>query len=196
MASTHPSQSKDAHPLDPDAHPWERQPDEPDEQYAMFVEWRDMEDRRFAVFDTDPYLERGWTKRRAEQVSSKWSWGYRSFCWDRYLGQVDTEELVRYRRFMNQRHRNVARHALNKFATWLVGLDPATLKPMEAARLAELAVAMERAAAQVEPLVVEDGDLDGEIEDTPRTLRDMAGIDPTVEADLARALHEILPPRP
>jgi hypothetical protein len=194
--STQPSRSKDAKAFDPDIHPWERQPGESDAQYAMYSEFRDMEDRRLAAFDDERYEGRSWTRRRAEIASSLWSWGYRNYCWDRYVGQVDTEDLVRYRRMMNARHRNIARGALNKFSVWLVNVDPNSLKPMEAARLGELAVAMERMAAMGELLVDADEPLDPDApEGRPTTLRELAGIDPTVEADLAKQLHQFLQQR-
>jgi hypothetical protein len=196
MASTQPSRSKDAGQFDPDAQPWERQPDESDNQYAMYVAFRDMEDRRLGNFDQEQYAARGWGRRKAELTSMVWSWSYRNFHWDRYMGQVDTEDLVRYRRLMNDRHRANGRMALNKFSVWLVNLDASLLKPMEAARLGELGVAMERMAAAGERVDVEPVDVDDLDDDQPTTLRDMAGIDPTLEADLAKTLHQLLQHKP
>jgi hypothetical protein len=193
---TEMSSAVDAKEFDPDLLPWERQPDEPDDHYAMFLHFRDLERRSLAEFTKEQYQERGWTNKLARKLSSRWSWGFRCARWDRYMGQVDTEELVRYRRSMNDRQRNAARLAQQKIAQWLVNLDPSTLRPFEAARWFEIAVKMERDAAGVDaPTPPQpDGPTDP-AEHEPggaQTLAELAGIDQSVEADLAVTLFEVL----
>jgi hypothetical protein len=196
--TTRPSTAKDARPLDPDAHPWERQPDEPDEAYRMFVVFRDLTKRRLeAVVDAGKNEPKPWRAPYVRDMSSRWSWGHRAFCWDRYMGAVDTEELVRYRREMNDRQRTSARLAQQKLANWLLALDPSTLKPLEAARWFEIAVKVERDAAGVDahptlPGEGEDEESEGMKENT---LADIMGIDPTVEAEFALALHRMTKPK-
>jgi hypothetical protein len=195
-ASTEPSASKFAQTLDPDIHPWERQPAEGDEAYQMYVAYRDMVERKLATFDNPQYTDRGWHSRRARELSSRWSWGYRNLHFDRHLDAIAVEDQGRYRRLMNERQRTVARAAQSKLAQWVTGLDPKTLKPMEAARLFEVFARMERdaagAAAPIGGLPIGDSEVP-EPMPADATLADyLPGIDPTVELDLARALDKLI----
>lgn len=132
---TTPSIGKGARNIDPDANPWERQHGESQKAYNAFIAWRDSEDRKLA--------EHGST---AQKWSSQFSWGYRAFEFDRYLARKDAEDMVRYRRTMNDRQRRAARLAQQKVIQWLVALDPTRLTPGEAAKWLEVAVKIERLA--------------------------------------------------
>jgi hypothetical protein len=44
--------------FDPDLQPWERQPEEPDEAYQMFLTYWDMTTRNMALFDAEQYAAR------------------------------------------------------------------------------------------------------------------------------------------
>lgn len=198
-AATEPSSAKNAHPLDPDLHPWERQPGEDADAYEMFSAYRDMASRSMAEFDQERHTGRGWNARKARDRSSQWSWGYRAYRFDRYMGEVELEELVRYRRQMARRHRDAARAAQGKVLQWLRQVDPATFTPFEAARWFTVAVAIERDAAAdpTDPLISMPAATGAEEAGPPRqqTLAELAGIDPTVEDELAAVLARLLPPR-
>jgi len=192
-AITSPSTAKKARKLDPDIHPWMRQPEESDLAYAMFVEYRDMERRTLTAFGTtEAHMRKGFTEIQARKLSSIWSWGHRCYQWDHYQGQVDTEELVRYRRAMNNRQRATARAAQNKLAQWVMNLEPERLKPMEAARLLEVVVRIEREAAGANAKEADQAPDQDKPKEQEVTLSEMMGVDPTAEADLAAALARML----
>lgn len=132
---TTPSVGKGARNIDPDANPWERQHGESNKAYTAFVAWRDSEDRKLH--------DHGST---AQKWSSQFSWGYRAFEYDRWLARKDAEDMVRYRRTMNDRQRRAARLAQQKVAQWLINLDASTLTASEAAKWLEVAVKIERLA--------------------------------------------------
>ena len=190
-ASTEMSTAKDAKSFDPDLQPWERQPGEPDEAYQMFLTYRDMTTRNMTLFDSEQYTAREWSARKARHWSSRWSWGWRCAHWDRHMASVDAEELVRYRRMMNDRHRRVAAAGFAKMTQWVKNLDVNRLTPSEGIRLFEVFVRVEQMAAgtyEVDQLP----DRPGEQAAGPVTIADLIpGIDPTVEEDLARVLDRI-----
>jgi hypothetical protein len=194
--STEMSSAKDARSFDPDLNPWERQPNETDEAYAMYVAYRDMPTRNMALFDQDPsYVQRGFSARQARHNSSRWSWSWRNAKFDRYMANADLENLVRYRRLMNERHRRVAAAGFAKLAQWVKNLDVNRLTPSEAIRLFEVFVRIEAMAAG--SYAVPDQTATQPEEEPPRqrTLADLIpGIDPTVEADLAKVLDQLLHP--
>lgn len=175
-----------ARDLDPDLSPWERQPEEPQDAYDLFLRYRDMDKRVVVQVAEDE------TRSRLLRLSAVWSWGYRAYEWDKHMHRAEVKELVRYRRTMNERQRTTARAAQNKIAQWLVNLDVSRLKPMEAAKWYELAVKVEREAAgatsedaQVMPEAIDD-------EDTPdQTLADMVGVTPEMEHRAAQILFEM-----
>lgn len=186
------STAKNARPLDPDAHPWERQPDEADESYRMFVAYRDMPVRNMQTFNTDEFAGRGWNDRKARQLSSQWSWGFRCFKFDNYMAALDVEEMARHRRIMNRRHIAVAQDAQAKIAEWLKGLKVADLTPFEAARWYELAVRVERDATGADVPTADLPDpTQGETAPKPASIGELMGVDPTVEADMARVLYDL-----
>lgn len=184
------------HALDPDSHPWERQPTEGDIAYRMFVYYRDAEKRVLSMFGSDDAKTKGFSEPSARKCSKEWSWSHRCWAYDRYLGAQETEELVRYRRGMNDRHRRAARLAQGKVASWLIGLDPTTLRPAEAAKLLQIAVDVERKASGADTA---NDTIRPDTGDTgtaaPTTVADLLGIDPTLEADMAEALHRALTSR-
>jgi hypothetical protein len=77
--------------------PWERQPEGGELAYQAFRAWLDSDKRR--VTDHGP---------TAKNWSMRWSWSMRAHEYDVYMGRVDLEEQVRYRRKMNERHRKMA----------------------------------------------------------------------------------------
>jgi hypothetical protein len=182
-----PSAAKNARPLSPDLHPWEQQPGETPDAYAGFVGYRDSEDRRVGEHGAN---SRNW--------SSMWSWGYRAYQWDLHMARVDQEEMVRYRRRMNERQRTAARYAQQQIVQWLQNLNPAKLKPAEAARWWEIAVRVEReaAGAHLDPSKV--AEIPDEVPDSPEdlvtlgSLLDGEPVGDQVEADMAEQLHELL----
>jgi hypothetical protein len=188
------STSRQAHPLDPDLLPWLRQPEENVKAYGMFKAFLDSTERKLTMFDDPKYIEKGWTQGWANKFSSAWHWGFRSHAYDVYLGQVETEEMVRYRREMTKRQRNVARVAQNKITGWLANLDPLTLKPIEAAKWYELAVEVERTASGFNQIVSQGGSSTDTEAEHQQTLSEVMGIDPSVEAELelSAELHRLL----
>jgi hypothetical protein len=190
-ASTEMSTAKDAKSFDPDLQPWERQPEEPDEAYQMFLTYRDMMTRNMTLFDSEQYMAREWSARKARHWSSRWSWGWRCAKWDRYMASVDVENLVRYRRLMNERHRKVAAAGFAKLTQWIKDLDVKRLTASEAIRLFEVFVRVESMAAGT--YTVDQTPTEQEQEAPNRTtLRDLIpGIDPTLAEDLARVLDQI-----
>jgi hypothetical protein len=187
------SAAKDAHSFDPDLQPWERQPNETDDAYAMYVAYRDMPSRNMALFDQDPeHVSRGFTTKKAHNNSSRWSWAWRNAQYDRYLANVDVEELVRYRRMMHERHRRVARAGFSKMTQWVRNFDINRLTASEAIRLFEVFVRVEQmAAGTYEVLDQMPGHPDEQV--GPVTIGDLIpGIDPSVEEDLARVLDRII----
>jgi hypothetical protein len=192
--NTEMSSAKDAHSFDPGLNPWERQPNEPDEAYGMYVTYRDMQSRNLAVFDQEVYLSREWSARKARHYSSRWSWGWRSAQFDRYMANLDVENLVRYRRMMNDRHRRVAAAGFAKLTRWVKNLDVNRLTPSEAIRLFEVFVRTEQMAAGT----YEVDQIPGQQEQGqagPVTIADLIpGIDPTLEADLAQVLYRLASP--
>jgi hypothetical protein len=192
--NTEMSNARDAYPFDPELHPWERQPGETDDAYAMYVTYRDMTTRNMALFDRDPsFAARGWTAYAARNLWSRWSWGWRNAQFDRYMANRDVENLVRYRRLMKYRHRKVAAAGFAKMSQWVKDLDAKTLSNSEAIRLFEVFVRIEVEAAgdyQVDQTASEQ-----ENAPQPTTLKDLIpGIDPTVEADLAKVLDALMHP--
>jgi hypothetical protein len=111
------------------------------------------------------------------------------------MANADLENLVRYRRLMNERHRRVAAAGFAKLAQWVKNLDVNRLTPSEAIRLFEVFVRIEAMAAG--SYAVPDQTATQPEEEPPRqrTLADLIpGIDPTVEADLAKVLDQLLHP--
>lgn len=147
---------------------WEQQPGETDDQYSMFVAYRDAENRRVDIFDKAEYTRRGWSAEMAYEASETWKWGYRSWQYDRHQRATETEELARYRRQMGDRQRATARLAQQKVANWLIGLQDGDLRPSEAIRLLEVAATLERRAA-------------ADVAASP-----LLDIDPTIEDDLSQ----------
>jgi hypothetical protein len=193
-STTEMSTAKDAKPFDPDLQPWERQPEEPSEAYRMFLTYRDMPTRNMALFDAEQYLAQEWSARKARKLSSAWSWGWRCAHFDRYMAALDVENLVRYRRLMNERHRRVAAAGFAKLAHWLRDLDVRTLTASEKIRLFELLVRTEQMAAGSYTLDQTPTQPEPE-PPKPKTLADMLpGIDPTLEADLAKILYQVSHP--
>jgi hypothetical protein len=185
---------KMAKPLDPDLNPWDQQPTEATEQYRAFVEFRDSNDRKVRLSNVEGMNEQqvAALNSRRQRWSATWSWGYRARAWDRWMSQQDLDMLVRYRREMNTRHRAVARQALNKAVVWLQALEPERLKPMEAARLIEVATRIEREAAGVH--LAAEGDLpeDGQAPVRQRTLAEILSTDENTESALAQMIHEAI----
>lgn len=125
--------------LDNDHPVWERQPKETDKAWAAFEAYRDSDDRKVTAHGPT-----------AGVWSSQWSWGYRAFEYDKFLARKDAEDLVRYRRKMNERQRRAASLAQSKVIQWLMQLDPSTLSASEASRWLEVAVKIERLAGGAE----------------------------------------------
>jgi hypothetical protein len=193
-ASTEMSTAKDAKSFDPDLQPWERQPEEPDEAYQCFLTYRDMVTRNMTLFDSEQYMVREWSARKARKWSSRWSWGWRCAKWDRYMASVDVENLVRYRRLMNERHRRVAAAGFAKLSQWVKELDGKTLSASEAIRLFEVFVRVEQMASGSYEVDQTPTQQEQEAH-KPTTLADLIpGIDSTVEADLARVLDQLSHP--
>lgn len=122
--------------LDPDALPWERQPDETQAAYALFETYRDAEVRKVRDLGS-----------AAQDWSVIWQWSYRVLEYDRWVAKKTAEEMVRYRVEMDARHRKTAREAQEKIEEWLSKVEVDKLKPSEAARWYELAVRVEREAS-------------------------------------------------
>jgi hypothetical protein len=154
--------------LNADQLSWEQQPGETDEQHSMFVAFRDSEARDPKMFDRAEYTRRGWSSEQAAELSDLWKWKYRVHQYDRHQRAVETEELARYRRQMNDRQRATARLAQQKVANWLIALQEGELRPSEAIRLLEVAAQLERRAA-------------ADVDVSP-----LLDIDPTIEDDLAQ----------
>lgn len=183
-----------ARPLDLDINPWDQQPWEVEPAYQAFVGYRDSEHRKVRVPQAEGQSDAEHTAEisRRQRWSAQGSWAYRVRAWDRYVTQQDLDDLVRYRRTMNERHRTLGRVGLSKFAQWISNLNADTLRPMEAARLLEVATRIEREAAGAnlayEGTLPEQGD--GESPGAGRTLAEMLGVDGRMEAELARMIHE------
>jgi hypothetical protein len=173
--------------------PWLRQEHETIEQYDMFQIWLHSMDRNMAMFDDEKYKARGWSKTHAKTIRRSRSWTHRAWCYDAHVTRVETEELVRYRRQMLRKQRQVAQVAQSKVTQWLANLDPATLKPIEAAKWYELAVAVEQNAAgytqKPGPADAQDAEQDP---NRPKTLGDAMGVDPSLELDLSAEMHHLL----
>ena len=177
-----------ARTLSGDILPWERQTGEGEKAYQAFREFLDSDKRR--VSEHGP-SSRNW--------SSEWSWSHRAHEYDVYLARVDLEDQVRYRRRMNERHRQLGAVAQGKVVAWLNSLTEdkvASMSTADVTRLLDVAVRIERAATSA-------ADLD-DIPDwaygepTPRdgSLKQRlidAGLDVPM-SDLARLLHEKLGP--
>lgn len=180
---TEPNTHARAHPLDPDANPWERQPGESSKAWQAFLKFRDSEERHVRSIGGS-----------AMDWSREWSWGYRCFEYDRYLDRVDVEALVRYRRTMNKRHRDIAMAAQGKIVQYLQRMDVKDMKPSDLARWLEVAIKVERQAAGAE---LPDGTT---VHEPPAsttgalTVADLLGVsdDPGEQADLARELHALV----
>lgn len=127
---------KNARSFDPDRPPWERQPGETDHQWAAFEQWLRMDKRNASAISVS-----------AQNWSWEWAWGYRGFEYDLYMQRRETEDLVRYRVEMNERHRNVARAFQGKVVQWLQAIDVEKMKPADVARWFEIAVRVERLAS-------------------------------------------------
>lgn len=178
---------KMARPLNPDIHPWLRQDEETSEAYKAFEAYRDADTRRVTKPDMTEV-----EKSRYKRWSAQWSWSARARAWDRYVARQDLDDMVRYRRTMNERHRTIARTALSKAAQWLVNLNPDTMRPSDAARLLEVAVRMEREAAGAH--LGDEGMLPEQEEETTgeQTLGGLFNVDPETEAALAAAVNAAL----
>ncbi len=197
---------KMARDLDPDINPWDRQPWENEEAYAAFVAYRDTEGRR-GLFPPGPRPDDSWSEERAQEWRARrqWlkrnsaigSWVVRCMEWDRHVARQDAEDLIRYRRSMNERHRNIARAGLAKISQWIVTLNPDSLKPSEAIRLLEVSARLEREAAGAN-LPLEDlpegaeeagvaaGETLGDV------LRGPGAVSPGEQAALAERLHRLV----
>ena len=134
---TTPSVGKGARNLDPDLNPWDRHPGESKAAYDAFLAFRDDDARRVG-------------SKSNLNWSGQWSWGFRAFEWDRFLARQDQDELVRYRRRMNDRQRKIASAAQQKVIQWLAAQDVRKWTAGEAARWLEVAVKIERLAGGAE----------------------------------------------
>lgn len=168
-------QAASARPLDPDVHPWMRQPEETDAAFAAFTAYLNQEKRRVHDHGASSF-----------RWSAEWSWRYRAYEYDLFMAQVDLEEQIRYRRAMNERHRAIARSAQGKLVEWLQQLNPQSMTAADATRLLAVVVEMERRAT-------EGADL-GYAPDPPSAPRGssltekLAGLDIELQ-DLARLMH-------
>lgn len=132
---TVPAVGRLAKNLNPDINPWERQPGESAAAHKAFVAFRDSDARKIGDHGANAY-----------KWSAEWHWPYRAYQHDLYLARAEAEEMVRYRRRMNERQRSTARLAQSKIIAWLNALDPSKLTAGEASRWLEVAVKIERLA--------------------------------------------------
>lgn len=187
MVTTNPAPGKMARPLDPDLNAWDRQPEETEEAYGAFISFRDADTRRVSVKDD------GAETTRRKRWSATWQWGVRVREWDRHVALKELDDLVRYRTKMNDRQRSTARLLQSKVAQWAIALNPADLKPAEAAKLLEVSVKMEREAAGAYLAAAAGVDVDDETPQTPKqTLAEVMAIDPSMAAEVAQALAGVI----
>lgn len=180
--------SVNARPIDPDRPVWERQQGESSKAYKAFTDYLHSEER---VVRNHGAAACRW--------SPEWSWGYRAFEFDKYMAQVDLDEMVRYRRKMNERHRAISRSFQGKVIQWLASADVTQMRASEIARWFEVAVRVERAAtgiddrfANVDPANAADDPEQSEPEEQPMSFADvMEGLD-LHNATTARLLHEAM----
>lgn len=186
---------KMARPLDPDRNPWDQQDGEVEDAYAAFKAYRDSEHRKVTPIRHDEQTDTQYVAETSKRKrwSATWSWSYRSMAWDRYVTQQELDDLIRYRRTMNERHRNISRVALSKVAQWLVNVNADTLKPLEAARILEVATRIEREAAgahMTDDMAPADA-LEQSLS-SPSLGELLGGVSPDMEAALAELLHSTL----
>lgn len=191
-----------AEPLDPDLLPWEQQPTESSDAYRSFRAYLEMEKRNV-------------TKAPGDSVthSRRWSWPYRALEFDRHMARVDFEEMEKYRREMNRRHREAGRALQAQVYKWLARFEERPdllekLQPRDAIRMFEVAVKVERDAASVGdlPTATDSGyrpagtgvsdEPAGEDDDDTVTeqagIAEMFGADPSHEMVLADSIADAL----
>lgn len=183
---------KMAQPLDPDVNPWDQQPNESQPAYEGFVGFRDSEDRKVASVSMP-----GPEASRRKRWAATYQWINRARAWDRYQQQQELDDLVRYRLSMNRQHRVQARVAQGKFVEWLQTRTPedvARWRPMEAVRVWETAVRVERmaAGADMPDEVAFEGPVEAGENEGTMSLAEVFKSAPETEAALARAVHEAL----
>lgn len=188
--SREPSRAANAKQFDPDLLPWEKQPDETDAAYDAFRKFRDMMDRSLDKVATG--AEGAPSFGTVGNWSSQWSWGWRAYQWDLHSARQEDEQMLRYQIEMNKRHRETAQLAVTKVAQWLIGMQPETLKPADAARWFEVAVRVQREAAGLglmaaERMQGEDGQPEGSEGHDGQSLADVFGLE-GMDADEAAAV--------
>lgn len=133
---------------------WEQQPGETPAQFHAFARYRDLHPRERSLAEVGREL--GVSTTYVERLSAAFRWVQRVVAWDRAEDERNRERVLRERRHMDARHAAVAAELISKLAEATSHIDPAGLKPVEIARLLEVAVRAERLA-----LGADDRDDDG-----------------------------------
>lgn len=124
---------------------WERQQAESSKAYAAFSLYLGMgKDRSLRKL-----LEDNRCSTKLAQLgrwSSRWRWVERAQAYDDHLDRQERAKTEAYRRKMNERHRATAAAALGKVVEWLQNVQGTNLRPLEAARVMEVAAKLERLA--------------------------------------------------
>jgi len=150
-------------PLAADRDPWERQPGEGRVAYARFVLYRDMGPAERSLSKVAKQVGR--SRAMMERLSVRWQWVFRSEQYDAHQERLRQETLRREQEEMLRRHAAVAALAIQKVLLRLRGgrdrivtpegqqqevpvaaLHPEHLDAQDLARLADVAVKIERLA--------------------------------------------------
>lgn len=138
----------EAHDFDlAEAQPWDRQRDEPTNQYAAFRIYRDLPpyQRTLGAVSQQIDVNESTTRRWAEQ----WSWRLRVEEWDDACHRIEDGERLEAIRSMHSAHRRAGRAIFSKAIQAMTLLRPEEMPPSVIARLLDLGAKLERSTLVV-----------------------------------------------
>jgi hypothetical protein len=128
--------------LDPDLHPWDRQPTETPLRYAQFRNYLDR-GRGRTLRQVSESLARN--ARYVRAISAAYRWVERAEAWDRHRDRLDELAWLDARREAAEQDATVLRSALGKVAKRLTTLDPDDMDPGDTARMLDVVMRWRRA---------------------------------------------------
>lgn len=138
-------------------HPWDRQPDENQQQYEKFCAYRDMKYEKAAngIPQVDIFRSRSIRKLSAdakcnrtliEKLSARFRWQARCDAYDLYITKLQRDENEKNIRDMQKRHAQIASEILKKAVRRILSLPDEEISAGDLVRMADVGVKIERLA--------------------------------------------------
>lgn len=131
--------------LEPGRDPWDQQPRESSKQFDRFLAYRDLGRMRSLTAFNKMLTEIGdeITYGTIRVQSHLYRWTERASAWDRRQDELDSDRVMKDRRDMIDRHRNIASALAEKALRALRSMRNADLEPVDIVRFLKLATDLE-----------------------------------------------------